>query len=35
MHNMEEKTIREKAREMKLASPHMAAVPEKTRNAAL
>lgn len=32
---MEEKTIREKARDMKLASPHMAAVPEKTRNAAL
>ncbi len=32
---MEGKTIREKARDMKLASPHMAAVPEKTRNAAL
>ena len=32
---MEDKTIREKARDMKLASPHMAAVPEKTRNAAL
>lgn len=32
---MEEKNIREKAKEMKLASPHMAAVPEAVRNAAL
>lgn len=32
---MENKNIKEKAREMKLASPHMAAVPEEVRNAAL
>ena len=32
---MEEKNISEKAREMKLASPRMAAVPESVRNSAL
>lgn len=32
---METKTMKEKAREMKLASPYMAAIPVETRNAAL
>lgn len=32
---MENKNIKEKAKEMKLASPHMAAVPEEVRNNAL